>query len=138
MKEISLRGRAYPGDLNHSGTVFGGWIMAKMDKAASIAVEGIVDSGAVTVSVSDLHFVKPIHNGDIVTIYTEITKIGNSSIQIAVDVMVRCKVSHKEYSVTDAIFTFVTVNESGEKISVKSVIRDDVDEDIKELISSKN
>ncbi|MFK5938450.1 MAG: hotdog domain-containing protein [Sulfurimonas sp.] len=55
MKKISLRGRAYPGDLNHSGIVFGGWIMAKMDKAASIAVEDIVNSGAVTVSVSDLN-----------------------------------------------------------------------------------
>jgi len=133
MKEISLKGRAYPGDLNHSGTVFGGWIMAKMDKAASIAVEGIVDSGALTVSVSDLHFLRPIYNGDIVTIYTEITKIGDTSIQITVEVMVRCKQSHSEYSVTDAIFTFVTVGENREKVHVRDVLCHDVSDEIREM-----
>ena len=134
MKKISLRGRAYPSDLNHSGTVFGGWIMAKMDKAASIAVEDIVDSGAVTVSVTDLNFLKPIRNGDIVTIYTEIIKIGNTSVQINVNVMVRCKKSHEEYNVSEAIFTFVTVDENGKSISVADVIRDDIDDDVKALL----
>jgi len=134
MKQISLRGRAYPTDLNHAGTVFGGWIMAKMDKAASIAVEDIVNSGAVTVSVTDLHFLKPIRNGDIVTIYTEIIKIGNSSIQIDVDVMVRCRQSHEEYSVTNAIFTFVTVDENRKSINVRDVIRHDIDKDVKKLL----
>lgn len=134
MKQISLRGRAYPSDLNHSGTVFGGWIMAKMDKAASIAVEDIVNSGAVTVSVTNLHFLKPIRNGDIVTIYTEIIKVGNTSIQINVDVMVRCKQSHEEYSVTNAIFTFVTVDEDRKSINVRDVIRDDINDDVKKLL----
>lgn len=134
MKQISLRGRAYPSDLNHSGTVFGGWIMAKMDKAASIAVEDIVNSGAVTVSVTDLHFLKPIRNGDIVTIYTEIIKVGNTSIQINVNVMVRCKQSHEEYSVTNAIFTFVTLNEDRKPINVRDVIRDDINDYVKELL----
>lgn len=134
MKQISLRGRAYPSDLNHAGTVFGGWIMAKMDKAASIAVEDIVNSGAVTVSVTDLHFLKPIKNGDIVTIYTDIIKIGNTSIKIDVDVMVRCKQSHEEYSVTNAIFTFVTVDDDRKSINVRDVIRYDIDDDIKKLL----
>ena len=134
MKEIALRGRAYPGDLNHSGNVFGGWIMAKMDKAASIAVEDIVDSGAVTVSVSDLHFLKPVHNGDIVTIYTEIVKIGTTSIQISVEVMVKCKKSRENYAVTEAIFTFVTVDSSGKKVNIKDVLRKDFPAYVKELL----
>jgi acyl-CoA thioesterase YciA len=134
MKQVSLRGRAYPGDLNPSGTVFGGWIMAKMDKAASIAVEDIVDSGAVTVSVTDLNFLKPIHNDDIVTIYTQIINIGNTSINIDVNVMVRCKKSHDESNVTNAIFTFVTTDDHGNKLNVRDVIRDDIDEDIKSLL----
>jgi len=134
MKQIALKGRTYPTDLNHAGSVFGGWIMAKMDKAASIAVEDIVTSGAVTVSVTDLHFLKPVKNGDIFTIYTEIVKIGNTSIQIDVSVMVRCKESHEEYEVTNAIFTFVTVDSEGKSISVKSVVRDDISQDIKSLL----
>ena len=134
MKQIALRGRTYPTDLNHSGTVFGGWIMAKMDKAASIAVEDIVYSGAVTVSVTDLHFLKPVRNGDIFTIYTEIVAIGNSSIKIDVSVVVRCKQSHEEYEVTNAVFTFVTVDENGKSVNVRSVIRNDISDEIKKLL----
>lgn len=134
MKKIALRGRTYPTDLNHAGNVFGGWIMAKMDKAASIAVEDIVNSAAVTVSVTDLHFVKPVRNGDIFTVYTQIVKIGHTSIQIDVSMMVRCKESHEEYEVTNAIFTFVTVDNEGQSVSVESVLRDDVSEDVRELL----
>jgi len=134
MKQIALRGRAYPTDLNHIGTVFGGWIMAKMDKAASITVEDIVNSAAVTVSVTDLHFLKPVRNGDIFTIYTEIVKIGNSSIKVSVSVMVRCKESHEEYEVTDAVFTFVTVDKDGKTINVRDGIRDDISQEIKRLL----
>ena len=49
MKELALKGRAFPTDLNPAGTIFGGWIMAKMDQTASISVEGIVFFAAVTV-----------------------------------------------------------------------------------------
>jgi len=134
MKHLALKGRTYPTDLNHSGTVFGGWIMAKMDKAASIAVEDIVLSGAVTVSVTDLHFLKPVRNGDIFTIYTEIVELGNSSIKIDVEVMVRCKESHEEYEVTNAVFTFVTVDSDGKSVNIRSVIRDDISDDIRALL----
>ncbi|MFK5938449.1 MAG: hypothetical protein QM497_08640 [Sulfurimonas sp.] len=61
-------------------------------------------------------------------------KIGNSSIQINVQVMVRCKQSHEEYDVTNAVFTFVTVDENGNKINVRSVIRDDIDDDVRQLL----
>ena len=134
MKTIALRGRAYPTDLNHSGTVFGGWIMAKMDKAASIAVEDIIISPAVTVSVSDLHFLKPIRNGDIVTIYTQIIDIGRTSIKVDVSVQVKCKVSRQEYEVTNAVFTFVSVDENGKSVPVKDVIRDDADKYVKDFL----
>ncbi|MEA1892270.1 MAG: hotdog domain-containing protein [Campylobacterota bacterium] len=38
MRTLALRIQAYPSDLNPLGTVFGGWIMSMMDKAASIVV----------------------------------------------------------------------------------------------------
>jgi len=128
MKVLSLRVRAYPRDLNPIGTIFGGWIMAKMDKAASIAVEDIVDGTAVTVAVSNLHFIKPVHNGDIVSFYTTITKIGRTSIDITVEAEVRCRKTRCEMSVTDAVFTFVTVNIEGKPIPVVSVLREGVED----------
>ncbi len=137
MKELALRGRAFPSDLNPAGKVFGGWIMAKMDKAASIAVEDVVHATAVTVAVTDLHFLQPILSGDIVSIYTQIIAIGNTSIKINVEVEVKCKKTRKEYKVTDAVFTFVTIDEESGPINVREVIRKEVSPDILKLLEKK-
>ena len=128
MKVISLRGRVFPTDLNHAGTVFGGWLMGKMDKAASIAIEDILISPAVTVAVSDMNFKRPVYSGAIFTVYTEILKIGNTSVTVDVDVRVKCRDTHEEYTVTNAKFTFVIMDEDRKPRNVRDVIRDDIDE----------
>jgi acyl-CoA thioesterase YciA len=134
MVSVSLKGRTYPTDLNPGGTAFGGWVMSKMDKAASIAVDDIIKSSSVTVTVSRINFLKPIHNGDIFTIYTEITGIGNSSITIYVSVEVKDLDTNKEHEVTSAEFKFVAIDEQGIPVNVRSVLRDSIDDDIKILL----
>ena len=130
MKNLSLKGRVYPTDLNHSGGVFGGWIMSKMDKAASIAIDEIIIGQALTVSVTDLHFKEPVKNGDIFTIYTVIEHIGRSSIKVHVDFEVKNHISNKLYSVVDAYFTFVAIDNDGNPTEVTKLLRDDATEDI--------
>ena len=134
MRSISLKGRTYPTDLNPSGTAFGGWVMAKMDKAASIAVDDIIRSSAVTVTVSRINFLKPIHNGDIFTIYTEITAIGTSSLTIYVSVEVKDLNTNEEFEVTSAEFKFVAIDKNGKPVNVHSVLRDDIGEHIETLL----
>ena len=138
MRTLSLKGRTYPTDLNPGGTAFGGWVMAKMDKAASIAVSDIIRSNAVTVTVSRINFLHPIHNGDIYSIYTEITAIGNTSITIFVTVEVKNFETNQEYVVTSAEFKFVAVDDKGKSVNVREVIREDIDDDIKLLLSVAN
>ncbi len=108
--------------------------MAKMDKAASIAVDDIIKSPAVTVTVSRINFLKPIHNGDIFIIYTEITAIGTSSITIYVSVEVKNMDTNEQYEVTSAEFKFVSVNKEGRPVDVRTVLRKDITEDIKTLL----
>ncbi len=134
MRSISLKGRTYPTDLNPGGTAFGGWVMAKMDKAASIAVDDIIKSSAVTVTVSRINFLKPIHNGDIFTIYTEITAIGTSSLTIYVSVEVKDLDTNKEFEVTSAEFKFVAIGDKGKPVNVRSVLRDEISEHIETLL----
>ena len=134
MRTLSLKGRTYPTDLNPGGTAFGGWVMSKMDKAASIAVDDIIKSPAVTVTVSRINFLKPIHNGDIFTIYTEITAIGTSSITIYVSVEVKDLDTNEEFEVTSAEFKFVAIDNNGKPVNVRSVLRDDISEHIETLL----
>ena len=134
MRQLSLKGRTYPTDLNPGGTAFGGWVMSKMDKAASIAVDDIIKSPAVTVTVSRINFLKPIHNGDIFIIYTEITAIGTSSITIYVSVEVKNMDTNEQYEVTSAEFKFVAIDKEGKPVNVRTVLREDIAEDIKTLL----
>ncbi len=134
MKELSLRGRTYPGDLNHNGKAFGGFIMSKMDKAASIAVENMMIGNAVTISVSNLEFKKPVNNGDIFSIYTDITYIGNSSIKVYVDFCTTCKETKEENSVTHATFTFVCVDEDGNSAKVRDYARKNLSHDLQAML----
>lgn len=138
MRKLTLRIQAYPSDLNPLGTVFGGWVMSMMDKAASIAVGDLIDATAVTVAVSNLHFIKPIQNGDVVSIHTTTNKIGKSSITIYVEADVLCRKPHCdtrcELQVTNAMFTFVAVNKSGEPIDVRSALRNNLPQEVEKLL----
>lgn len=96
----------------------------------SIPLEGLVIGQAATVFVTDLHFKEPVKNGDIFTIYTTIDSIGRTSIRIHVDFHVRRRDTNCEYSVVNAIFTFVTVDEAHNKIPVLEVLRHDVESDV--------
>ena len=133
MRTLSVKGRVYPTDLNHNGGVFGGWIMGKMDKAASISVDEILKSGAVTVAVTDLIFKEPVSNGDIFYIYTEILSIGWSSILLNVDFMIRTIDEKNELSALKSVvcakFKFVAV-ENRKSIAICDVLRPDASEDI--------
>jgi acyl-CoA thioesterase YciA len=141
VRNLTLRIQAYPGDLNPIGTVFGGWIMSMMDKAASIAVDDLIDSPAVTVGVTDLHFIEPIKSGDIVTIYTTIQKVGNTSVSVYVEVIVQCHKLHCDarcdMAVTHATFTFVSINKNGDSVPIRSVLRSNLHEDIMKLVEDK-
>ena len=136
MKELSIKGRVFPSDLNHNGSVFGGWIMSKMDKACSIAVESIIRGKAVTVHVSEINFKKPVYNGNVFIIYTEIVALGKSSITIDVDMNVIDNITCEERDVTTAQFKFVSVDDSGNSIPLLAVMRPNVPDYVKELLKS--
>jgi acyl-CoA thioesterase YciA len=135
MRELSLKGRTFPSDLNHAGNVFGGWVMSKMDKAASIQIEEIIRSPAVTVAVSNLTFLSPIQNGDVFMVYTQVEKIGNTSMDICVELIVRSKDDLTEHKVTKGVFKFVAVDKSGKPVPIRSVLRDYIPPYIQKMIS---
>ena len=123
MKYLAIRNRIYPKNLNPNGTAFGGFIMAEMDKAASIMVENIIKGKAVTVFVDNLHFIHPVKNGDIISVYVEVKKLGHTSITLDVSFETRCVISRNEYAVCDALFVFVAIDDKGKPIPIKPLLR---------------
>ncbi len=78
----------FPEDMNFAGTLFGGKILAEMDKAAAKAARRILYGtecdGAATVSLDKVDFISPAHIGDFIELTATITRLGTTSIEIHV------------------------------------------------------
>jgi acyl-CoA thioesterase YciA len=110
---LSVRTIAMPADTNPAGDIFGGWLVSQMDLAAlnvgTIRAKGRV----VTVAIESLTFHRPVFVGDEVSCYADIERIGRTSLAIKVEAWVRRAQSQETIKVTEGIFTFVAVDESG-------------------------
>jgi acyl-CoA thioesterase YciA len=111
--ELAARHLAMPADTNPSGNIFGGWIMASMDAAAGMTTARLTDSQAVTVAVSNMVFMQPVKVGDTVCFYTDVERIGRTSITLKVEVWVLRRGCGERFKVTQADFTFVAVDDDG-------------------------
>lgn len=109
-----------PADTNPHGDIFGGWIMSQMDIAGGIMAKEVSESRVVTVAVDTMKFYKPVKVGDVVCCYGKIVKIGTTSITINLEIWVKPFVGEvveeeKIYKVTQAAFTYVAVDDKGNK-----------------------
>jgi len=102
-----------PADTNPKGDMFGGWIMALMDAAASMTATQHAKGRVVTGAVSNIAFLRPVAVGDAVCCYTDVEHIGQTSITLHVEVWVLRQGQGERVRVTDAEFTFVAVNDNG-------------------------
>ena len=111
--ELASRTLAMPANTNPLGDIFGGWIMSLMDSAAKMSATRQAHGRVVTAAVSNIVFRAPIKVGDTVCCYTDLTRIGRSSLTLAVEVWVLRQGQGDREKVTDAEFTFVAVDDAG-------------------------
>ena len=110
-----------PGDTNSLNTLFGGELLARMDKVASIAAIKHSEQVVVTASVNNVSFNQPIPRGSIVTIEGKISRSFNSSMEIFLDVWAEDSLSGEKTKCNEAIYTFVAVNNMGRPVKVPGV-----------------
>jgi acyl-CoA thioesterase YciA len=111
--ELAARHLAMPANTNPAGKIFGGWIMASMDAAASMTTTRLTEAQAVTVAVSNMVFMQPVQVGDTVCFYTDVKRVGRTSVTLDVEVWVLRLGCRERIKVTQAEFTFVAVGEDG-------------------------
>jgi acyl-CoA thioesterase YciA len=111
--ELSLRTVAMPADTNPAGDIFGGWIMSLMDLAAGVAAGTRAKGRVATAAVSNLNFLQPVKVGDVVCVYTDITKTGRTSITVGVEAHVLRRNQGERVRVTAGEFVLVAVDEHG-------------------------
>jgi len=120
--ELLLRTSPMPSDTNANGDIFGGWIMSQMDIAGGMMAIETTGGRAVTIAVDAMKFIKQVKVGDVVCCYGTVTRIGNTSVSIRLEVWV--KPSFREISidrenaffmVTEASYTYVAIDHEGRK-----------------------
>ena len=117
--ELAARTLAMPADTNPWGDIFGGWIMSLMDAAGAMTATRHAGCRVVTGTVTRMSFLQPVKVGDAVCCYTELVKIGHTSINLAVEVWVLRQGCGNRRKVTSAEFTFVAVDDSGRPCPVR-------------------
>ena len=111
-REPTLRMAAMPSDANFTGDMFGGWIMGQVDIAGSLPAVCRAKGRVVTVAVNSFVFKEPMYIGDIVSFYATITKVGTTSITVAVEVYAqRDPAKPICVKVTEAVLTYVAIGE---------------------------
>ncbi|WP_138379959.1 acyl-CoA thioesterase [Luteithermobacter gelatinilyticus] len=98
-------------NLNANGHIFGGWILSQMDMAAGIEAIRYVGGPVATVAVEAMKFHAPVLPGDWLSVYTDIVRVGTTSITIHIEVMVMRRGLKEEIKVTEGDFVFVALNE---------------------------
>ena len=111
--ELALRTVAMPADTNPAGDIFGGWIMSLMDLAAGVSAGTLAKGRVATAAVSNLSFLQPVKVGDVVCVYTDITRTGRSSITLGVEAWVLRQGQEERFKVTAAEFVQVAVDPDG-------------------------
>ena len=109
--EVSLRTFAMPADTNAAGDIFGGWIMSQMDLAGAACARRRAQSRVATVAVDAMTMHKPVFIGDELTCYTELLKVGRTSLAVHVAAWVKRGGFGELVKVTSASFTFVAIGE---------------------------
>ena len=114
-KEPTLRVVPMPRDANQTGDIFGGWIMAQVDIAGSVAAVRVARGRVATVAVNSFLFKQPVFIGDLVSLYAEVVRVGRTSITVNVEVYAQRRPEREQVvKVTEATLTFVAVDENRE------------------------
>lgn len=113
-RQLAIRVLAMPADANAFGDIFGGWLMSQVDIAGSTVACEVARGRVVTVAVNNFEFIKPVLVGDLVSCYSEVIKIGRTSITVDTEVLVEREQDPATiHRVAEATVTYVAVDGAG-------------------------
>lgn len=110
-----------PGETNPLNNLFGGEILARMDRACSIAARRHSRRIVVTASVNHVAFTKAVPVGSVVTVEAKVSRAFKSSMEVYVDVWIEDRESGEKARVNEGIYTFVAVDETGSPVPVPQI-----------------
>lgn len=110
-----------PSETNPLKNLFGGDLLARMDRAASIAARRHSRRIVVTASVNHVAFNRAIPLGSVVTVEAKVSRAFKTSMEIYIDVWIEDRFSGDRTKANEAIYTFVAVDDAGHPVKIPPV-----------------
>ena len=113
---LVLRTLAMPRDSNPNRDIFGGWILSQMDIGGGLLAGEVACGRAATVTVDKMTFLRPVHVGNTICVYAKVMRVGNSSMDIKLEVWAKDLLDEFEeqrHIVTEGVFRYVAIDEEG-------------------------
>ena len=107
-----------PGNTNTHGTMFGGDVLALMDKTAAIAAIRFCRQLVVTASTERIDFRTPIRLGDIIEAVAQVIHTGRTSLIVKIDIYAEQPLSGERQRCTTGYYSFVSIDEQGKPRAV--------------------
>ncbi len=102
----------FPNTTNHYDTLFGGTAMQLMDEVAFITATRFTRKICVTVSSDKIDFKQPIPSGTIIELVGRVSKIGNTSLDVKVEIFIEEMYNNTRTKAITGNFTFVALDEN--------------------------
>lgn len=102
----------FPNTTNHYDTLFGGTAMQLMDEVAFITATRFSRKKVVTVSSDRIDFKVPIPAGTIIELIGEVSRVGNTSLDVRVEIFIEEMYSEKREQAITGNFSFVAIDEN--------------------------
>ena len=107
-----------PSETNPINNLFGGELLARMDRAASIAARRHSHRITVTASVNHVAFNQAVPLGSVLTVDAKVSRAFRTSMEVYIDVWMEDRFSGERSKANEAIYTFVAVDETGKPTEV--------------------
>jgi len=113
---------------NNHGNVHGGEVMSLVDEAGALACMRHAGHRVVTVAVDRMTFRQPIHLGDLVTLTSEVSYVGTTSLEAEVVVTAENPITGECVYTNVAYLVYVALDEAGKPTFVPPLIPEDDDQ----------
>lgn len=108
----------FPNTTNHYDTLFGGTALSLMDEVAFITATRFSRKRMVTVSSNRIDFNQPIPAGTIIELIGTVTKVGNTSLKVEVEIYIEQMYADTRAKAISGEFTFVAIDQDKKPVSV--------------------
>jgi acyl-CoA hydrolase len=111
-----------PNETNSLKNMFGGELLARMDRAAAISASRHSESTVVTASVNHVSFKHPIPEGGVVVVEAKVSRAFSTSMEIYCDVWLDNPITKEKIHTNEGIYTFVAVDKNNKPVAIPEAV----------------